>query len=163
MGSGCMVKANPTVDYGEELTTLREVYISAFSQARLNIIHKKLECAEIGASRLVTIVSGVEALARSLVVHHKAQPKNEIGTIYKKYRLEKPEELVKLILKFNGHSTPSNYYKEDTWVLFKYAVEFRNLIVHECTFLGQDKYPSLIAACEEVLDSLIKFENLVVK
>ncbi|KFN52141.1 hypothetical protein N790_12660 [Arenimonas malthae CC-JY-1] len=28
------------------------------------------------------------------------------------------------------------------------------MLVHECTYLGQDKYPQLHQACQDVLDKL---------
>ena len=62
---------------------------------------------------------------------------------------------MKEVLNRHGHLDPQTYFKEDTWSLFLSAVGFRNLIVHECTYLGQDKYPSLIQASEDILTSLI--------
>ena len=115
---------------------------------------------EIGATKLVTIVSGVEALARSLLVHHRNLSEVEIMQLYEEYKFKKPESLVAEYLKTHGNNDCSTYYQKDTWTLFQQAVNFRNLIVHECTYLGQDKYPSLIVSCEEVLSSLIKLGML---
>ena len=155
-----MAKINPLIDFVTEEAELRRVYISAPAQSRLNIISKRLNQSEIGSVKLVTSVSAIEALARSLVVNLRTTPQDEISNIYKKYRNKKPEELVEEFLEHHGHSDCSVFFKNDTWNLFKNAVNFRNLIVHECTYLGQDKYPKLILACDEVLDSLIKISKL---
>src|SRR5690348_12822730 len=53
-----------------------------------------------------------------------------------------------------GHSSPSDFFGEDTWRKFGYAVSFRNMLVHECTYLGQDKFPHLSQACQCVLQRL---------
>ena len=161
--SNKMASANPSVDYKSELASIREMYVLGTPQVRLNVINNRLNEPEIGAVKLVTIVSCIEALVRSLVVHLKAQNKNEIQHVYEKHRNQKPESLVEEYLKHNGCNDCSSFYQDDTWVLFQNAVKFRNLIVHECTYLGQDKYPSLISACGEVLDSLIKLGKLTAR
>lgn len=150
-----MTYANPTLDYATELSDLRSLYVSVHPQSRLNVIRQRLAKSEIGPTRLVTIVSAVEALARSLAVHASVKQGLEIASVYDSYRYEKPEALVKEVLNRYGDIEPQTYFKEDTWSLFLSAVGFRNLIVHECTYLGQDKYPSLIQASEDILTSLI--------
>lgn len=155
-----MTYANPTLDYASELSGMRSLYVSVHPQSRLNVIRQRLAQAEIGPTRLVTVVSAVEALARSLVVHTSARTEAEIARVYESYRYENPETLVKEVLNLHGHLDPYIYFQEDTWSLFLSAVNFRNLIVHECTYLGQDKFPSLIQAGEEVLASLITLGGL---
>jgi hypothetical protein len=59
-------------------------------------------------------------------------------------------------LKVNGLSDPGSFFEDDNWKLFVYAVEYRNLLARDCTYLGQDKFPSLIAACEAVLEKLVQ-------
>lgn len=43
---------------------------------------------------------------------------------------------------------------------FLLAVEFRNLVVHDATYLGGDKFPELIRACAEVLFALATLSGL---
>ena len=155
-----MTYANTTLNYVTELSDLRSLYVSVNPQSRLNVIRQRLAQSEIGPTRLVTIVSAVEALARSLAVHESAKQGLEIASVYDSYRYEKPEALVKEVLNGHGYHDPQIYFKEDTWSLFLSAVGFRNLIVHECTYLGQDKYPSLIQASEDVLAALINLGGL---
>ena len=155
-----MTYANTTLNYVTELSDLRSVYVSANPQSRLYVIRQRLAQSEIGPTRLVTIVSAVEALARSLAVHASAKQGLEIARVYDDFRYEKPEALVREVLNKYGRYDPKTYFKEDTWSLFLSAVGFRNLIVHECTYLGQDKYPSLIEASEDVLNALINLGDL---
>lgn len=77
-----MSSANPTVEYASELLQLRKTYAAVPPQSRYNVILKRLEAEEIGPTRLVTIVSGVEALARSIIVHKDRQNKTEVLLVY---------------------------------------------------------------------------------
>ena len=149
-----MALANPNINYEAERLKLRSIYVNSSPQSRLKVIRQRLAQPETGPTRLVTIVSGVEALARSLVINAKAKSASEIKTAYSSYRDYGPDVLVEHTLKAYGKKAPSEFFSEDTWPLFREAVNFRNLIVHECTYLGQDKYPSLIQAATEVLQTL---------
>ncbi|NLR74896.1 hypothetical protein [Leeia aquatica] len=154
---------NPEIDYAAECDSLRAAYVRAHPQQRLKVIMQRIAQQEIGATRLVTMVSAVEALARSLVVNSvaaKTNQKLDIEGAYKKFRNGKPEDMVRMVLEHYDKGDPGLFFQGDTWDLFRLAVDFRNLIVHECTFLGQDKYPALIWACEEVLNALKEVAGL---
>jgi hypothetical protein len=150
-----MVRANSSVDYVAERLHLRSIYVNSHPKQRLGVIRKRLAQPEIGASKLVTAVSAVEALARSLVVHCTAKDPTDIERVYSKVRSRAPEDLVQDVLGIFGKGDAAAYFLEDTWPLFREAVNFRNQVVHECTYLGQDKYPSLIAAALEVLEAMV--------
>ena len=59
-----------------------------------------------------------------------------------------------------GKHPAAEYFPEDTWALYGYAVKFRNLVMHECTYLGDDKTKSLIQAAREVLEALREIAGL---
>ncbi|MDH5538533.1 MAG: hypothetical protein OEY03_03930 [Rhizobacter sp.] len=82
--------------------------------------------------------------------------KAELSAAYAAYRHRKPEGLIREYLEAKGISDPKVFFAEDTWLLFGYAVKYRNLLAHECTYLGIAKFPTLIEACEEILASLVK-------
>ena len=151
-----MTRAASGVDYEAELLSIRESYVCATPRQRLSVIRQRLEDHHFGPNRLVTAVSAVEALARALAMNHKCKSKTELKRLYPHYRNRAPKPLVKEYLLAKGISDPDTYFGEDTWRLFGYAIEYRNLLAHECTYLGLDKFPSLIGACNEILDSLAK-------
>jgi len=155
-----MVLAADGIDYVADLVMLRERYVSATPGQRLSIIHQRLEDHHFGANRLVTSVSAVEGLARTLAMHEHASSKAGLGLLYPKYRYRKPEGLVREYFVAKGISDPAAHLQEDTWRLFGYAVQYRNLLAHECTYLGLQKFPSLIEACEEVLAALVKLARI---
>jgi hypothetical protein len=108
----------------------------------------------------VTAVSAVEALARCLLQHVDARTKAEIRAAYPRYKKWTAPSLVREYLLRHGIADPSTFLEEDNWKLLGYAVEFRNVLVHECTYLGLDKFPSLINACEGVLEKLVKLARM---
>lgn len=156
-----MAKAAAGIDYVAELLCLRTIYPSLTPRQRLSIIRQRLRNHDSGPNRLVTSVSAVEGLARSLVMHVKARDKADLKKLYNSYKDRSPKTLVADYLKAKGMKEPSTHFGADTWRLFCHAVDFRNLLAHECTYLGQDKYPSLIKACEEVLENLAKQERIL--
>ena len=155
-----MVQARSDIDYVEELLQLRDVYVNVHPQARLGVIRKRLAANEIGPAKLITVVSAVEALARSLMLHRACSRDESPASVYPRFKPKEADQLVEQFLATANIQDPARHFAEDTWQLFRYAVNYRNLLVHECTYLGQDKYPSLIAACDEVLDSLVHLGGL---
>jgi hypothetical protein len=144
-------------ELANELEQLRKTYATLRPAARLGVIRQRLARAEaeIGPTRLVTMVSAVEALARSLVVHAPGRPISSSHFRYQQVRQKAPLELVEKALRLYGADPAVKQYGEHTWKLFELAHRYRNLVVHECTYLGQDKYPTLIVASEQVLEGLI--------
>ena len=155
-----MAIARPDIDYVKERLELRSIYVTSSPRQRLGVIRQRLAQPEIGATRLITAVSSVEALARSLVVHTKTTDQALLEQVYSAHRDRDPESLVAEYLKLSGLLAPRDHFTEDTWPLFREAINFRNQVVHECTYLGQDKYPTLIEATLEVLHELSRIANL---
>ena len=154
-----MALAAPGVDYEAELERLRSLYVSATPSQRLMRIRQRLADHHFGPNRLVTSVSAVEALARSLLMHC-AVTRAELLTAYPDYRDRKPEPMIREYLRSQQIADPAAFFAQDTWRLFGYAVKYRNLLAHECTYLGLEKFPSLIESCEDVLAALAKLARL---
>jgi hypothetical protein len=155
-----MAIKNPEVDYVAERLKVRSIYIHLHPKHRLHIIRQRLEQSEIGPTRLVTVVSAVEGISRSLIVYEKAKSHDETEQAYASCKDRTADVLVQDVLKNYQLADAAKYFLEDTWPLFREAVNYRNLIVHECTFLGQDKYPSLIQATNDVFDTLVRIGGL---
>jgi hypothetical protein len=126
---------------------LQRLYAVATPAARLRAIKQRLASAhgELGTTRLVTLVSAVEAMARSLVVHSAGRP-----TV----------ELVEEVLRLRGARPGAEHFDRDDWELFEVGTLYRDLIVHECTSIGPDRHPHLIAATEAVLRGMIELAGL---
>lgn len=141
----------------QELEQLQNTCAPSRPASRLGVIRQRLARAEgdTGAARLVTLVSAVEALSRSLVVHAPGRAAASSHFRYQQVRTHAPMELVEEALRLYEAGSPIDRYGEETWQLFELAHQYRELVVHECTYPAQDKYPALTAACQRVLDGLV--------
>ena len=142
-------------DYVAELEQIRAAYVGSLPRQRFRVISQRLDNPTHEPNLLVTYVSAVEALARSLAMNAKGRTKSQLKQVYGKYRDREVKSLITEYLAGHGHSSPNDFFGADTWRKFGYAVSYRNMLVHECTYLGQDKYPQLSQACQGVLDKLV--------
>lgn len=152
---------NELMEHPEELL---RAYAMATPAARLRVIKQRLASAhgEMGSTRLVTLVAAVEALARSLVVHAAGRPASTAEMRHRQFRASGPVELVEEVLRLRGAPRGESHFAYEHWELFEVACRYRDLIVHECTYVGADRHPHLIAATEVVLKGLIELAGLEV-
>lgn len=148
-------------EYDAHLAELRRLYVESTPRQRYGMGRNRITNPEHGPNVLVACVSAVEGLARSLAMHQDAlsrvsasDVKPELSAIYPQYKHKGTEELIEQYLKRAGLPSPPEYFGEDTWERLHYAVEYRNVLAHECTYLGQDRSPALIEACQQILDKL---------
>jgi hypothetical protein len=141
---------------------LQRAYAVATPAARLRVIKQRLASAqaETGSARLVTVISAVEALARSLVVHSAGRPASTAEMRHRQFRNTGPIELVEEVLRLRGAGPATQHFERDAWELFEVATRYRDLIVHECTYVGPDRHPHLIEATETVLRGLVELAGL---
>lgn len=136
----------------DELANLRSSYRRLQPGQRIRIARNRIREPLTGSAELVTCVSAIEGTLRSLVTWQEA---NEIPSekVYEAYRRSKFSTLLETYL-MQTNAVLSDLTNDECHTRVSLAVCFRNLIVHECTYLGQDKYPSLIEACMTFMDSL---------
>ena len=144
----------------KHLALLRQTYVESMPKQRLNVAKQRIKNPEHDPNRLIAFVSAVEGFARSLCMHQHSRTKAELSAIYPKYRNRTTESLIEEYLKNRSLGEASSHFGESTWKLFGYAVQYRNLLAHECTYLGSDKSQELIEACRAVLKALAKEEGM---
>ena len=141
---------------------LQRTFALATPAARLRAIRQRLASAhaELGSTRLVTVVSAVEALARSLVVHAPGRPASTAEMRHRQYLNAGPVELVEEVLRLRGAAPGAQHFDAEDWELFEVATVYRDLIVHECSTIGQDRHPFLVASTEAILHGLVELAGL---
>ena|SRR6476646_7934353 len=142
------------------LADLRRSYVEAHPKQRLNVGKQRINNPDHDPNRLIAFVSAAEGFARSLCMHQHATTKAELSALYPKFERRGTKSLIAEYLNKKGLGNPSDHFGAETWQLFGYAVEYRNLLAHECTYLGLDRSPQLIEACRKVLQTLAKDEGL---
>jgi hypothetical protein len=147
----------------QELEQLRSSSVVMKPSARLAAVRQRLAKAEVegGATRLVAAVAAVEALARSLVVHAPQRSPATAHLRYQQVRATGALPLVEETLRIYGAPPPTEFFGGDAWDGFEVAQLFRDVIVHECTVPGHDRYPLLIQATERVLEGLVEAGGLL--
>ncbi|MGZ5179710.1 MAG: hypothetical protein ACXWC6_03190 [Ramlibacter sp.] len=147
----------------EGLIQLRRVYAQSKPAVRLAAIRLRLASAkeDSGPTRLITTVSAVEALARSLVVHAPGRPASTAHFRYQQVRQKTALELVEEVLRLYGAKPAADHFGEETYRCFALADQYRDLVVHECTYPGHEKSQQLIEACERVLDGMVSTAGLL--
>ena len=145
----------------KHLVELRQLYVEADPRQRLGIATQRIQNPEHDPNRLIAYVSAVEGFSRSLCIHQRARTTgHELLAIYPEYKIRGPQSLIGEYLASIGAEPPREHFGADTWKLFGYAVEYRNLLAHECTYLGLDRSAQLIDACRAVLQTLAKDAGL---
>lgn len=149
-------------DLLEHPEELQRTHAVATPAARLRAIRQRLAQAqaEVGTTRLVTVVAAVEALARSLVVHAPGRPASTAEMRHRQYRNAGPVELVEEVLRLRGAACGAQHFEAEDWELFEVATVYRDLVVHECCTIGPERHPYLIAATEAVLQGLVELAGL---
>ena len=142
------------------LAELRQHYVEATPRQRLSVARQRILNPEHDPNRLIAYVSAVEGFARTLCMHLRVKSKAELAALYPQYRWRSAEELIREYLTAKGVVDPATQFEEGAWGLFCYAVQYRNLLAHECTYLGLDKSPALVNACRIVLRKLAAYEGL---
>ena len=142
------------------LTQLRKIYVESSPKQRLSIAKQRINNPGHDPNRLIAFVSAVEGVARSLCMHQHARTKTELSSIYPKYRKRSVESLIVEYLSKRDLGEAALHFGEHTWKLFGYAVQYRNLLAHECTYLGTNSSLELIEACRLVLRMLVKDAGL---
>ena len=143
--------------FGQELEQLRQAHATARPSARLAAIRQRLAqaAAEPASSRLITLLSAIEALSRSLVAYAPGRPPATAPIRYRQVREQPLLEGVEEALKRHGAAPAGDTFGAGTWQQFEAAHALRELLVHECAQLAPDRYPPLIAAAEQVLEGLV--------
>jgi hypothetical protein len=142
----------------EELQKLRISYEGASPRQRLSVAVQRINNPEAYPNDLVTRVSAVEAFARSLLASFGAASREEV--LVKHRRLAKREAPVLVEAYARCHATSAKtVFGEELWETFRLAVNARDLLVHECTYLDAEKYLPMAHSCTEVLFGLAKLSN----
>lgn len=148
------------IDYRKHIDSLRDAYVKATPSQRYRVALDRIENPDCGPNKLIQLVSAVEGLARTIAINIAVSSGESVENAYKKLRFEKPEILISEYIAKNFGKKPEDLIGEDNWELFGFAVEYRNLLIHECAFLGQDKSIPMISSLLKVFETLKQIANV---
>ena len=93
-------------------------------------------------------------------MNSKARSKAELRQVYGRYKSREAHTLIEEYLRIKGKEKPSTVFGDTNWKLFKLAVNYRNVLAHECTYLANFKFDPLEEACLHVLQQLAGIARL---
>ena len=141
-----------------ELESLRDQYICATPRQRFGVALQRINDPPAIPNQLVTNVSAVEAFARSLVAHLESHTREELRSAHQRIKKREAHNLVADYLK-SKQLKPDEHFGEELWAGFRLAVGYRNLLVHECTYIAPSSYLPLVHCCREVFMALSKLSG----
>jgi hypothetical protein len=133
--------------------------LKATPSQRYRVALDRIDNPDCGPNKLIQLVSAVEGLARTIAINIMVSSGASIENAYKKLRFEKPEILISKYIAKSFGKKPEELIGDDDWELFGLAVEYRNLLIHECAFLGQDKSIPINSSLLKVVEILKQIAN----
>ena len=125
---------------------LRDLYIRGTPRQRYRIALDRIEHPELGPSLFVNVMSALEGFARTVAVHSRVTNGQSVEIAYSSLRNVGPIELIADHICPAYDTTPAELFEPTDWALLPDAVKFRNLLVHEATFLNGGTTTRLIDA-----------------
>lgn len=131
---------------------LRRQYIKASPSSRWSIIEQRLSYPDARPNLLIARVAAVEALARSIALHSNNSTPTESD--YKVLKHKRCKELLERVALVKSGIHADQVFGIDDLENLQCAEKYRDLLVHECTFLGQGYSADLISACDRIIERL---------
>lgn len=133
---------------------LRDLYVKATPKQRYRVALDRIEHPGLGPSLLVNVMSALEGFARTVAVHTLVTRGGAVESAYARLRDVGPVALLAEHVCPAYRTTPDAAFGSDAWGKLPDAVKFRNLLIHEATYLDGGTCDSLIKAARHVLTRL---------
>jgi hypothetical protein len=143
-------------DYGKHLKGLRAAYVQATPRQRAKVALDRMKHPDAGPNLLIAIVSAVEALARALALDIEIAKGIGPRPAYGNLRNRGPIDLLSGVVAPARSTTMPGLVGAECWEEFKWAVQYRNLLIHEGTFLRAGYCNRLLDATRKVFGALEK-------
>ena len=114
---------------------LREIYMKGTLRQRYSIAKQRLSDPAVEPNRVVTAVAALEGFSRAVAVSIAVDRGKAVEVAYQELRWTKPIDLLRLYIIPALGVHEHRLGTEGEWATLEAAVEFRNLLVHEATFL----------------------------
>lgn len=138
---------------------LRQLYVQGNLRQRYVVAASRIACPDHGPNQVVASVAALEGFARAIAVKALVTNGATPEDAYDKLRWAKPIELVeKHALPALG-TTAAKAFEAHEWELVPTAVEFRNLLVHEATYLHGGTCRQLVDAAVHVFERLAELSG----
>lgn len=133
---------------------LRDRYINATLRQRYSVAMARIDNPDHGPNRVVAAVAALEGFSRAVAVKAAMTNGETLEAAYSRLQWMKPLDLLEANVLPALHTTASEAFDPDMWQILPEAIEFRNLLVHEATYLHGGTCEHLVAAAVHVLERI---------
>lgn len=138
---------------------LRQLYVQGNLRQRYAVAASRIDNPDDGPNQVVAAVAALEGFARAIAVKALRNNGTSLEAAYEKVRWAKPIDLVeKHALPALG-TTANDAFGAEHWELLPAAIDFRNLLVHEATYLHGGMCQKLVDATVHVFDRLAELSG----
>jgi len=139
---------------------LRDLYVKGNLRQRYDIAAQVAGDPDTGPAKLVAAVAALEGFARAVAVKHLVDEGVPPDEAYAGLKREKPIDLVEThVLPALGTSA-NEAFEREKWELLPEAVKFRNLLVHEATYLHGGTCRELVSATLHVFEKIAELSGV---
>jgi len=142
-------------------STLRGLYVRATLRQRYSVAKARIDNPDHGPNRVVAAIAALEGFTRAVAVKAELESGTPLELAYEKLRWTKPLELLESYVLPALHTTPAEVFDPAMWKLLPEAIEFRNLLVHEATYLHGGTCEQLVDAAVHVLERIAQLTGAI--
>ena len=142
------------------LSELRNLYIRATPSQRFKVAVDRLRYHDSGPNQIIQHVSAVEGFVRSVAMDFERKAGTPADQAYDILRNIGPVPIITDFISKRLQADPDIMFGKDDWELFKLAVQYRNFLIHESSFLRHGYSTQLIGACKKVLYKLADLSEI---
>jgi len=147
-------------DFEMHYKKLRELYLRATTKQRILVAIDRMRYPDAGPNLLITAVSAVEALARAMALEVERRSGRPLRAAYRRLRNLGPVELLEKVVARAHGVRVSDLIGPGTWEEFQWAVKYRNLLLHEGTYLAQLYSRPLLRSTHALFDKLVRLSEI---
>lgn len=140
-------------EFEDHLLELRHLYKEATFKQRYHVACQRIETPDCWPNQLCNHVSALEGVARALAMDYLIKTGSGLDEAYAQVAYKPVTQIIEQVICRKAKKTPQELLR-DRWEDLQYAEKYRNLLIHESTFLRQDYAARLVDACKEVMKIL---------
>ena len=136
-----------TDNYEWHLAELSKACIEWLPENRFNLGVERLLHVDPSQMELINALAALEGVVRSWLVHHTT-PEERQSTL-EGLRNARVDSMIEAMLSIRGEA-PKEAFGSEKWAVFSYALEYRDMMVHEAMYVGIDRTQALTNATAHV-------------
>jgi hypothetical protein len=133
---------------------LRALYVRGNLPQRYSVAAARIANPEHGPNQVVAAVAALEGFSRAVAVRAAVTRGTTLEGAYADLRRARPLDLILNHVLPALNVTPATAFDAEKWALVPKAIEFRNLLVHEATYLHGGTCRDLVEATVHVFERI---------